>query len=141
MSNCQRGCKEPEKLRRRMHTASYMPLLICLLAIGLCLSACTRHSLPTNEFKILDSPPSPAADPAAAALQQAEAQCKQQTRHHGIASVFAIFSHLRPGAAKRDYINCMKSKGFDPNAPLPPPGTTAQNLQPPQAVAAAPAAR
>jgi hypothetical protein len=115
--------KGPEKPRARTRSPAFILLLLGVLGLGLSLSACSRHSLPEDEFKILQNP---SQDQAAAALEAAKSDCEAQTRHHGIASILSIFTHLRPGAARRDYIACMKAKGYSPDgdqpdADAPPP--------------------
>jgi hypothetical protein len=110
--NAKRPQKPQARARHLKSTAIFALLLFASTAFGL--SACSRKSLPSDEFKILDS--SPQNQTRAQALAAAKATCAKQTEHHGISSVFGIFSHLRPGAAQRDYIDCMKAQGFDAEA-------------------------
>ena len=46
------------------------------------------------------------------AFAQASLACKEQTRDKGIKSVLAIVSRMRPGAVDKDYVDCMRIKGY-----------------------------
>jgi hypothetical protein len=46
-------------------------------------------------------------------LEAAELACKEETKRKGIASVLAILSRLRKGAADEDYVACMKRRGYE----------------------------
>lgn len=117
-------------------------MLLGILSAGLPLSACSRHSLPSDEFKILHT--SSQTSTRDAALAQAKQTCEKEVHKRGIASIVSIFRHLRPGATQRDYAECMKSHGFDPNAPdaaftvsanTPPATQQPATLAPPKALA------
>ena len=85
-------------------------LAACLF--GPLLQGCS-HSEPTpRDFTLVDQRPAKAAE-AGNTLEAAEAACKEETKRKGIASILAIFSHFRKGAADEDYIACMKVHGYE----------------------------
>ena len=78
-------------------------------ALGLMLSACSLAGPPSHTFTTATPTP---AKPDPTALEQASTACKESTREKGIKSVLAIVTRMRPGAVDRDYVNCMKNKGY-----------------------------
>ena len=83
-------------------------LAACLL--GASLAGCAEPA--SHDFTLVGQRPAKAEE-AHNTLQNAEAACKADTKNKGIANMLAIFSRLRPGSVDKDYIACMKAKGFE----------------------------
>ena len=79
-------------------------------ALGLMLSACSLAGPRSHTFTTATPTP---AKPDPTALEQASTACKESTREKGIKSVLGIVTSMRPGAVDRDYVNCMKNKGYE----------------------------
>jgi hypothetical protein len=84
------------------------PLAVVLL--GASLAGCAEPA--PHDFTLVGQRPAKAEE-AHNTIQNAEANCKEDTERKGKANVLAIFSRLRPGSADKDYIACMKAKGFE----------------------------
>ncbi len=76
------------------------------------LQGCSLAEPAPRDFTQIGQRPAKAAE-AGNTLAKAEAACKAETETKGIATITAIFSHLRKGAADEDYIACMKQRGFE----------------------------
>ena len=87
---------------------SVVALAACLL--GASLAGCAEPA--SHDFTLVGQRPAKAEE-AHNTLQNAEAACKEDTEKKGIANMLAIFSRLRPGSADKDYIACMKARGFE----------------------------
>jgi hypothetical protein len=83
-------------------------LAACLL--GASLAGCAEPA--SHDFTLVGQRPAKAEE-AHNTLQNAEVACKEDTKKKGIANMLAIFSRLRPGSADKDYIACMKARGFE----------------------------
>jgi hypothetical protein len=80
--------------------------------LGALLSGCSLTQPEPRNFTQVDQRPAKAQE-TNNTLKQAEADCKAETEKKGIASITAIFSHFRKGAADEDYVACMKDRGFE----------------------------
>ena len=85
-------------------------LAACLL--GACLTGCSYTEPAPRDFTLVGERPAKAQE-AGNALPAAEAACKQDTKTKGMANMLAIFSRFRPGSADKDYIACMKARGYE----------------------------
>jgi len=83
-------------------------LAVCLF--GASLAGCAEPA--PHDFALVGQRPAKAEE-ARNTLQIAESTCKEDTKKKGIANMLAIFSRLRPGSVDKDYIACMKAKGFE----------------------------
>ncbi len=93
-----------------MRDATRTALGVCLL--GAMLQGCSLAEPAPRDFTQIDQRPAKAAE-SGNTLAAAEAACKEETRAKGIASLTAIFSRFRKGAADEDYVACMKRRGFE----------------------------
>jgi hypothetical protein len=84
-------------------------LAACLL--GAPLLGCASDPAP-HDFTLVGQR-SAKAQEAGNTLAAAEAACKEDTKTKGMANMLAIFSRFRPGSADKDYIACMKARGFE----------------------------
>jgi len=85
-------------------------LAACLLAAWL--TGCSYTEPAPRDFTLVGQRPAKAQE-ADNMLQAAEAACKQDTKTKGMANMLAIFSRFRPGSADKDYIACMKARGYE----------------------------
>jgi hypothetical protein len=84
-------------------------LAACLLGTA---SGCSLSGPAPRDFTLVDQRPAKAQE-AGNTLEAAQAVCKEETKRKGIASVTAIFSRFRQGAADEDYVACMKARGYE----------------------------
>jgi hypothetical protein len=82
--------------------------LACLL--GASLTGCAEPA--PHDFTLVGQRPAKAQE-AGNTLQNAESVCKEDTKRKGMANILAIFSRFRQGAADKDYIACMKARGYE----------------------------
>ena len=85
-------------------------LAACLL--GAWLMGCSHTEPAPRDFTLVGQRPDKAQE-AGNTLPAAEAACKQDTKTKGMANMLAIFSRFRPGSADKDYIACMKARGYE----------------------------
>jgi hypothetical protein len=85
-------------------------LAACLL--GALLGGCAGSEPAPRDFTLVDQRPAKAAE-AGNTLEAAEKACKEDTKTKGMSNVLAIFSRFRPGSADKDYIACMKRRGYE----------------------------
>jgi hypothetical protein len=85
-------------------------LAACL--IGAALTACS-YSEPTPRDFTLVGQRAAKANEAGNTIEAAEIACKADTKEKGRANMLAIFSRFRPGSADKDYIACMKARGYE----------------------------
>jgi hypothetical protein len=79
-------------------------------SLGLMLSACSLAGPSPRTFTTAaEQKP---VKPDDQAFAQASLACKEQTRDKGIKSVLAIVSRMRPGAVDKDYVDCMRIRGY-----------------------------
>ena len=79
--------------------------------LGAPVLGCASDPAP-HDFTLVGQRPAKAQE-AGNTIDAAEAACKQDTKTKGMANMLAIFSRLRPGSADKDYIACMKARGFE----------------------------
>ena len=84
-------------------------LAACLLAA---FTGCSYTEPAPRDFTLVGQRPAKAQE-AGNTLPAAEAACKQDTKTKGMANMLAIFSRFRPGSADKDYIACMKARGYE----------------------------
>jgi len=82
---------------------------LCLAAL---LQDCSQAEPTAKDFTLV-SQTRARAEESGNTLEIAEKECRQETKKRGIASIVAIFSRLRPGAADEAYIACMKQRGYE----------------------------
>jgi hypothetical protein len=85
-------------------------LAFCLLAT--LLPGCSHYEPSAQEFVLVGQRPEKAID-AKNTLPAATAFCKLETQRKGIKSIAGIFSRLRHGSAEKDFIACMKGRGYE----------------------------
>jgi hypothetical protein len=85
-------------------------LAACLL--GPLLGSCAGSEPTPRDFTLVDQRPAKAEE-AGNTLDAAEKACKEETATKGISNMLAIFSRFRPGSADKDYIACMKRRGYE----------------------------
>ena len=85
-------------------------LAACLL--GALLAGCGHSEPAPRDFTLVDQRPAKALE-AGNTLDVAEKACKLETETKGMSNVLAIFSRFRPGSADKDYIACMKRRGYE----------------------------
>ena len=85
-------------------------LATCLLAT--LLPGCSHYEPPAQEFVLVDQRPDKAKE-SKNTVSAATAFCKLETQRKGIKSIASIFSRLRHGSAEKDFIACMKNRGYE----------------------------
>jgi hypothetical protein len=85
-------------------------LAACLL--GPLLAGCGHSEPAPRDFTLVDQRPAKALE-AGNTLDAAEKACKLDAETKGMSNVLAIFSRFRPGSADKDYIACMKRRGYE----------------------------
>jgi hypothetical protein len=85
-------------------------LAACLL--GPLLAGCGHSEPAPHDFTLVDQRPAKAEE-AGNTLDAAEKACKEETKTKGISNVLAIFSRFRQGSADKDYVACMKRRGYE----------------------------
>jgi hypothetical protein len=93
-----------------MSRATNAALAACLLAAWL--TGCSYTEPAPRDFTLVGQRPAKAEE-AGNTLEAAEADCKEDTKTKGKANMLAIFSRFRPGSADKDYIACMKARGYE----------------------------
>ncbi len=94
-----------------MRKAKGIALGVCLL--GATLQGCSLAEPAPREFTPISTQRPAKAAEAGNTLAEAEAACKAEAEAKGKATLIAIFSRLRQGAADEDYVACMKQRGFE----------------------------
>ncbi len=85
-----------------------------ILAMCLCgpLLACSLSEPAPKDFTLVSQSAAKAKE-TGNTLEEAEKDCKTETRRKGIASVVNILSRFRKGSADEDYVACMKARGYE----------------------------
>jgi hypothetical protein len=92
--------------------ARVKPVVLAACLLGTLASGCSLTAPAPKDFTLVDQRPAKAEE-SGNTLQAAELACKEETKIKGVASVAAIFSRLRKGAADEDYVACMKKRGYE----------------------------
>lgn len=85
-------------------------LASCLLAT--LLPGCSHYEPPAQEFVLVGQRQDKAIE-SNNTLPIATSVCKLETQNKGIKSITSIFSRLRHGSADKDFIACMKNRGYE----------------------------
>lgn len=99
--------------KTRVMTASVRLKMAFAACVGAALlTGCSLAEPRSHDFVLVEQRPAKAEE-TGNTLEAAKSACKEETRRRGLSSIVGIFSRLRPGGADKDYIACMRGRGFE----------------------------